>query len=453
MSYGPSLSRRLSVWLALQGLAGTMVICAVVYLDARASLSTRQEEALANKQAQVLHLLQETRQDVTLDTLRHKLDDFFVGHDEVALELRDAAGALVYASLDRGPGPRFIDRPRSTAFATPEMRAPDAPRRALLYLDVGGDERLLRRLALTLVASAIGASALAAITGYLLVRTGLAPIGRLASQARRLRADTLHRRLSSSEQPEELAPLVGEFNELLSRLDHAYTQLEAFNADVAHELCTPLATLISGSEVALRRTRDGAELQQLIGSNLEELRRLADIVQDMLFLSRADRGAHARRTAVASMATLAAAVIDYHEAALEAAGVMARVDGDAPAEVDAPLLRRALSNLIVNGTRYAVPGSVLEVRIAADAANEMLSLSVRNQGPPIADADLSRIFDRFYRVDRARSSDHENHGLGLAIVAAIARMHAGEVFAASRNGLTEVGLRLRSRASAPSPQE
>jgi two-component system heavy metal sensor histidine kinase CusS len=285
---------------------------------------------------------------------------------------------------------------------------------------------------------------LVSLGGFVLVRRGLLPVRDLVAQTRQLAADTLRRQLDGSGQPEELRPLVEQFNALLQRLSGAYEQLEAFNADVAHELCTPLTTLISSTELSLRKDRSADELRDVLGSNLEDLRRLSGIVHDMLFLSQADRGAQARREPVPSLAKLAASVVEYHEAALEDAGVTIEIVGDASADVDPGLLRRALSNLIGNATRYANRGSLVRVEVLTHVEGEV-QLLVSNQGQAIPSADLPRLFDRFFRGDSARSDGAAHHGLGLAIVSAIARMHRGRTLAASDGGKTVIGLSLSGR--------
>ena len=276
------------------------------------------------------------------------------------------------------------------------------------------------------------------------MRRGLAPVRDLVEQTRQLAADTLRRQLDGSAQPEELKPLVEQFNALLQRLSQAYEQLEAFNADVAHELCTPLTTLISSTELSLRRKRSADELREVLGSNLEELRRLSGIVHDMLFLSQADRGAEARREPVPSLAALAASVVEYHEAALEEAQVAIEIVGDAAGEVDAALLRRALSNLIGNATRYATPASTVRLEIAQVPEGEVRVLVV-NRGETISTSHLPRLFDRFFRSDSARRDGESHHGLGLAIVSAMARMHGGRPMAQSDGGRTSIGLTLAAR--------
>ena len=450
-----SLGRRLSTWLALQSLAGLSVVCVAVYAVTHMNFEARQIEALTQKQTQVRHLLTEETQRGDASTLTHKLDDFFVGHQDLALSLVRPDGGVFYqrAVGASSPGSARVVRFEVASLAT----APDKLT-AVLTLDTGDDRQLLRRLALTLLAAALSGAALVSVGGFVLVRLGLRPVRELVEQTRLLAADTLHRRLDGSGQAEELEPLIAQFNELLGRLSQAYEQLEGFNADVAHELCTPLATLISSTELALRRARGADELREVLGSNLEELQRVAGIVQDMLFLSQADRGSSARRVATASLAGVARQVADYHDAALDDAGVRVEVIGDTGGEFDLPLLQRALSNLVANATRYADRGSTIRIEIDALTGGEV-RLAVANQGATIEPAHLPRLFDRFFRGDRARSGAHQNHGLGLAIVAAIARMHGGRPFASSANGTTSIGFTLlpatgvsaAPSATAPSP--
>jgi len=426
----------------LQSLAGLTAVCGSVYVVTVLGFQARQDETLAQKEAQVRHLLAEAGGGLGTLALRHKLDDFLIGHQDLSLRLDGPGGAMLYASSPRPAGAVAL---RELRFSMPMPEAGGAGVQATLSLDIRDDQRLLHRLGLTLLAAALAGSAVVSAGGFVLVRLGLRPVRDLADQTARLAADTLHRRLDGSAQPEELEPLIGKFNALLGRLAQAYEQLEGFNADVAHELCTPLASLIAGTELALRRARTADELHEVLGGQLEDLQRMAGIVQDMLFLSQADRGASARREPVGSLAALAAQVADYHEAALIEAGLGLAVVGDAAGDFDIPLLRRALSNLMSNATRYAQSGSV--VRIEISTVDLAVDLWVVNQGIDIAPEDLPRLFDRFFRADRSRADARRNHGLGLAIVAAIARMHGGRPLARSGGGETAIGLQLQASSS------
>lgn len=434
-----SLRSRLSWWLAVQSLAGLGAVCLVVYLVTAAGFAARQEDALQQKEGILRHLLTDSEgHPAATPQARHPLDDFLAGHENFRLLVTTGDGQRVYpGAAEAAP----LAAARELRFEV--ARGTEAPLQVLLRMDVQPDQALLRRLAITLALAALAGTVVVSLGGFVLVHLGLAPVRQMAAQTRELSARTLHQRLDGTGQPAELQPLVEQFNALLGRLEKAYAQMEGFNADVAHELCTPLATLLANNELALRslgRNGQGAgEVAEVLASNLEELQRMTGIVNDMLFLSQADRGVRARRMPVASLAAVAAQVADYHEAALQEAGLTLQVVGDAAGAFDVPLLHRALSNLIGNATRYALAGSTVRVCLAQrpDGAVELV---VENRGPDVDPQVLARLFDRFYRADPARSHSQANHGLGLAITDAIARMHGGRTVAISEGGVTRIGL-------------
>ena len=435
-----SLRQRLSWWLALQSFAGLGLVCLAVYLVTEFNFRDRQEDTLAQKENVIRHLLADSKEHRNSEDLAHKLDDFLVGHGDLSLEVAQADGMVVYAHA-RDQSAKTVWRQRQFEVAQAADQTPSEKLHVQLSLDIRTDNQLLHRLALTLLVAAIGGAIVVSLGGFSLVNLGLAPVRRLASQTRAVSADNLQQRLDSGEQPLELVPLIDQFNALLARIEKAYLQMEGFNADVAHELCTPLATLIANNELALLRPEQ-ADIREVLASNLEELHRLTGIVNDMLFLSQADRGVGARRAPVASLASMAADVLDYHEAALSEAGLTAKVVGDAHGAFDVPLLRRALSNLLGNATRYASSGSVVQINLRTTDEGCVL-ISVTNYGSTIDPEILPQLFDRFFRADPARSHGQSNHGLGLAIVGGIARMHQGRPFASSENGVTNVGIEIR----------
>ncbi len=370
--------------------------------------------------------------------MAHDLEDLLRVNRDLHLKLLDERGdALFISSPDAWPSEgrtytfNFSAEPRRKDYVA-----------AVMILDTAPDQAILDRLALILWIAALIGSAAIALGGYFIVFHGLAPVRALAEQTRKLAILSLDGRLETEGIPAELQVLVDQFNALLERLEKAYQQLEGFNADVAHELRTPLANIIASSELALRGKERDECLRDCIGSNLEEMRRLSGIVDDMLFLSLADRGAKARRAPVQSLAGMCAEVADYYEAVLTESGLQWTVEGDCAGRFDSALLKRALSNLLNNAARHAERGSSVAIRIAQEAGGQ-IRLSVANRGEPILSGSLPHIFNRFFRVDASRSQGSQNHGLGLAIVSAIARMHDGEPFAKSENGETEIGVRLR----------
>lgn len=444
----PALRQRLSRWLALQTLIGLGLVCSAVYLVTATTLSNRQNETLDQKAVMVQHLLSEGRAQLDDPGLQHQLNDFLAGHEALTLKLQAPGGQSIYAS---SPPLALVGAVKQRHFEVLATSIASEPLRAELSLGTQADDALLRQLALTLAAAAIIGAVAVSLGCYYLVSLGLAPLRQLVEQTRQLSANQLDKRLDGSAQPRELQALIEQFNALLERLDQAYHRMEGFNADVAHELNTPLATLISSSELALRKSRSADELREVLAANLDDLQRIAGIVKDMLFLSQADRGASARRTPVHSLATLASDVVEFHEAAMQEASLSAEVIGDASGLFDAGLLRRALSNLLGNATRYAKPGSAVRIEIEFEPAspNHVIKIAVVNQGDGIAAAHLPRLFDRFYRADPARANADLNHGLGLSIVAAIARMHGGEPFADSQDGVTRIGISLPAKSPHP----
>lgn len=407
------------------------------------NMSERQAETLAQKETIVRHLLGTGEHAARETPQAHPLSDFLIGHEDFRLTVRTSEGKLLFPLVE----PEVRGTNVASKIFDVAGRSPGDPAlRVTLSMDVADDQKHLQRLAVTLTVAAVVGTLVVSLGGLSIVHLGLAPVRRLAAQVQALSVENLHQRLDASGQPSELVPLVQQFNDLLGRLDQAYTQLEGFNADVAHELCTPLATLLASNELALRRPAS-FDLPEVLSSNLEELHRLTGIVNDMLFLSQADRGAAARRTHTPSLAAVVQQVAEYHDAALSEAELELRVSGDAAGDFDEPLLRRALSNLIGNATRYAARGTEIVVSIEPVASGRVRVL-VRNTGQTVPAEVLERIFDRFFRASASRTHSQKNHGLGLAITAAIARMHGGGPIASSSQGITSIGLEMSSSAHA-----
>ncbi|MFF7707144.1 heavy metal sensor histidine kinase [Pseudomonas sp. NPDC007930] len=312
--------------------------------------------------------------------------------------------------------------------------------RFLIGIDVANLRQTQHDLLIALFACAALGVLLASVLGFWVARLGLRPLVRVSRQAQQLAPPRLAGRLRPSHLPPELEQLVNAFNAALGRVEQAYGQLESFNADVAHELRSPLTNLIGQTQVALTRGRSAEHYFEVLQSNLEELERLRSIVNDMLFLASADQGSKAANLSALSLAEEVAATVDYLDFILEDAGVSVQVQGDAQALVERNYLRRALTNLIHNAAQHCEAGQVISVVISVDA--EQARIAVSNPGPEIAEAHLPRLFERFYRVDPSRHGGAGNHGLGLAIVKAVATMHGGSVFAGSSAGANTFGLRL-----------
>ncbi|RKP50187.1 heavy metal sensor histidine kinase [Pararobbsia silviterrae] len=276
-------------------------------------------------------------------------------------------------------------------------------------------------------------------------RIGLEPLARLTRDASEVRPNNRSQRLDTRSLPFELGDLANSFNGALERLDGAYGRLESFNADVAHELRTPVTILIGQTEVALSRDRSVESLRTTLQSNLEEFERMRAIVNDMLFLARADQGERATGLVDLALEAEVAHTLEFLEIPLEEAGVTAIATGVAHASVNRALFGRALTNLVMNAIQHCGPGAAIHVSL--ERLGDQILVSVANPGARIDVDVLDHLFDRFYRAEASRSNSRENHGLGLAIVKAIAGMHRGTVFATSINGINTFGFSV----AAPDP--
>jgi two-component system heavy metal sensor histidine kinase CusS len=309
-------------------------------------------------------------------------------------------------------------------------------------------QRMLRRFGWTLAALVAVATGIALLLSRAVTRFGLAPLDRLSQEAAALSPANRQQRLQTDALPPELHDLATSFNGALERIQHAYERLEAFNADVAHELRTPVSILIGQTQVALTsRDRSVERMRQTLQSNLEEFERLRVIVNDMLFLSRSDRGERASDLKDVSLAGEVRRMLDFLEIPLDEAQLRAELHGDARASVDPSLFRRAMTNLLINAIQHTAPGGMLRVTIVR--LDGLVEVSVANPGEPIDAAQRAHIFDRFYRLEEARMNSEENHGLGLSIVKAVAEMHGGSAFVACTGGMNTFGFSVDAQHRAP----
>jgi two-component system heavy metal sensor histidine kinase CusS len=334
------------------------------------------------------------------------------------------------------------DHPYPLKVLLTELPAKDQrpPLRFMIGIDTETFHETQHNLLTALIGLAIVGVLMASALGYWVARIGLKPLIKLSHEAQRLAPPLRAGRLRLSPLPPELEQFVDSFNSTLERVEQAYSRLESFNADVAHELRSPLTNLIGQTQVALTRGRSAEHYFEVLQSNLEELERLRSIINDMLFLASADQGNKATKLTSTSLADEVATTLEYLDFILEDAQVEVQVSGDALVQIEVAHLRRALINLLSNAVQHTGPGQVIEVRIEVEA--HQVSIGVANPGSPIASEHLPRLFERFYRVDASRSNSGNNHGLGLAIVKAIALMHGGDVFVRSDRGMNTFGIYL-----------
>jgi heavy metal sensor kinase len=276
--------------------------------------------------------------------------------------------------------------------------------------------------------------AIAGIGGYLLTRRGLAPLGSMVEQTRTITGQNLETRLEIGKAAEEITTLAASFNELLSRLDQSFASMRRFVQDASHELRTPLAVIRGEADVALSHERSTAEYKESLAVIQEESRRLSRLVDDLLNLARADAGhvqLHVEQLYVNDLLSDCCRSVQPLAAARNIE-LECRSGEDVAVRGDEELLRRMVMNLLDNAIRYTPPGGRVSATIEAHGSD--VRIRVADTGVGIASDATGRVFDRFYRADKARNRQQGGFGLGLAIVKWIAESHHGAVDLTSQPG-------------------
>jgi two-component system heavy metal sensor histidine kinase CusS len=300
-------------------------------------------------------------------------------------------------------------------------------------LDRSEDEELVAEhryhiavvLSLALVACAAG--------GYRLARRGLRPLADVTATARRIGPAQLGERLNTAGLPAELDSLAGTFNGMLARLEDAFARLSRFSADIAHELRTPVTALRGEVEVTLGRPRTNDEYRDVLGSCLEECGRLARLIDNLLFLARAEHPKTVLATEPVDVGRELTAVREFFEPAAAENGVtvVVEVEGGLVVPADRSLFQRAVGNLVTNALAHTPAGGTITLR--GRRTEGRVRVEVVDTGEGIAAEHLPYLFDRFYRADPARSGGGRV-GLGLAIVRGVVELHGGTAMVESAPG-------------------
>jgi two-component system heavy metal sensor histidine kinase CusS len=454
-----SIARRLAAMFALVALLVFTLVGAGLFLVLRAQLEHHLRESLDDRTEIARIIVHHATTPEKWRIAREKLTDmtphdgtanyavwssapaYQFGHAVVGRAIKDWGGGYVRI---RNPDGEFD-------MLTRTLTLPAYSGRPVVQLQVSAgylaNIRTMRSFGFALAAlSGLGSLAVLLLS-YSVTRLGLAPLTRLTREASAVSPNNRSQRLDTRSLPYELNDLANSFNGALERLDAAYGRLESFNADVAHELRTPVTILIGQTEVALSRKRSVEDLSLTLQSNLEEFERMRAIINDMLFLARADQGERATGLVEVSLAAEVAHTLEYLELPLDEAHVQAVASGSASACVNRSLFGRALTNLLMNAIQHCASGSTIRVTILRE--RDQIRVSVANPGAAIEPALLDHLFDRFYRVEASRSNSRENHGLGLAIVKAVAEMHRGTVFATSAHGINTFGFSVLASDTGP----
>ncbi|MCD8513533.1 MAG: heavy metal sensor histidine kinase [Nitrincola sp.] len=459
MKTNVSLTARLALLFAAMA-CGLLVLMAI-FIDR--SVSAHFDELdlydLSAKRTQLEALISQVNSADELEQLPSRIHDAFLGRETVALfiNLPDASwqfslnadkfnpikDALQHSSALFHKW-QTVDGERFIGYATRVNLELLSSSEVSLFIGLGISHHVhfLEQLRFYLAIGILGATLLAGFLGWFVAHKGLAPMRRVASTARRLSAKRLGERLSTDDAPREMQELVEAFNGMLERLEASFRRLNEFSDDIAHELRSPVSNLMTETQVVLSRQRSAEEYREVLHSNLEEFDRLARMIADMLFLAKTENErlpAPMKRVQLENEVT---ALFDFYEALAEEKQLHLTLEGKGSVTGEPLMLRRALSNLLSNAIRHTPVNGDILIRICPQSSGVKLTFS--NTGEPIPTDQISRIFERFYRVDPSRSRQGDGSGLGLSITRSIIEAHGGEISAESSQSMTTFTIHFKS---------
>jgi heavy metal sensor kinase len=444
-----SIGVRLTLWYLAIFAVAQVVFGAGMWVLLRHHLYDLVDDSLENQVEDLKKFMEAQKKDATIAKLREEVNETYVlEHSGDYLEMYESSGALMYRSAFLQAHPVTLV-PRQSRSAFKNLRINRQPFRFTLQtLEANGhvytatmglptddvvETLTLFRSYLLMFAPLI--LLVAAGGGYWLSRRALAPVDALVRTAREIGGANLNSRVQKLDTGDELQRLSDTLNEMLGRIETAFLRITEFTADASHELRTPVSLIRTEAELALRRSRGEAEYKESLRHILLEAERTTALIEQLLSLARADSGRETlHMESVDLRQTLGSVVEGWQQVAtLRSLRFSANLaDQESLVMGDGTALRRVADILLDNAFKYTPsPGSV---QLSLERRGESAVITVQDSGAGIAEEDQAKIFERFYRVDKARSREQGGAGLGLAIARWIVTQHRGSIEVESHPG-------------------
>jgi heavy metal sensor kinase len=447
----PSIGVRLTLWYVVLFAAAQLVFGTGMWFFARRSLYRITDDTLQGQIDDLTNFLEAQKKNATVAKLQEEVSEaYLLEHSGDYLQIYDDSDgvwifradflrqhALQPAANGLGAQPFYRDKQlgRSLRFVTQKIQANGRVFTVQMGLPIDQVNQtlvlfrgyLLMFAPLLLLAAASG--------GFWLSRKALSPVDAITRTARTINATNLSDRLERLSTGDELQRLSDTLNEMLGRIEHAFIRVTQFTADASHELRTPISLIRTEAEIALRRSRGDAEYREALRHILLEAERTSALVEELLSLARADCGQETLRIASVDLSTIVREVSEQWRelmAARNLAFTCEVTEEEITVLGDHNALQRLLTVLLDNAAKYTPAPGTVELRL--ELGGELAAIRVSDSGIGIALEDQPKIFDRFYRADKARSRNLEGAGIGLAIAQWIAQQHNGSITVQSSLG-------------------
>lgn len=363
-----------------------------------------------------------------------------LGPKKTYIQVADRRGSVIYRSISLGPDSLPIHHDAVAINATTLMTVVlqgignvrvaatrDKNFTILVGYPLGELGDLLENLYFVFLVLIPIALAVSIVGGYYLAKKSLRPVDEVTTRARRITAENLDQTIPERTVNDEIGRLISTINDMIRRLHASFAQIRQFSADASHELRTPLTVMRGEIELSLRTNKTPEEYRRVLESSLEEILRMASIIENLLMLAKADQGLYEAHFTEVNMEALLKELYDDSEILAEPKQITVTLKKTAAITIvgDKVRLRQLFLNLIDNAIKYTPERG--EVILSMERQNATALFSVQDTGIGIPPQEISRVFDRFYRVDKARSRERGGTGLGLSIAKWIAELHRGTI--------------------------
>lgn len=449
-----SISFKLTFWYSLVFFATLILYAFLLYFFISRQYYKQQNNLLKETAEEILQFVGKEGDTLSISNLKMGLEDRNLNQYGIFFEIYDERGEIQYRTTNF---PAFKVRPEKVIskeeqrlledeygiifriFVSPIKNISAGEKGLPYYLLVGQSTlyvtNVLRKIREMLWYFGIGLLVVAGIGGWYLARRVLKPVSDITNTARALTAYHLDKRLPEKGADDELGLLVHTFNEMIDRIQGGVEKIRQFSSDASHELRTPLTIMRGEIEVALRKQRSGKAYQDVLKSLLEEVQRMEKIVEDLLFFTRADSGHLRLENVETDLVSLTGDIVQKMKPLAEEKGIKIHYRAD-PEKVIRPMdpgkFGQLIGNIIDNAIKYTDPGG--KVGIEIKHRDDQIIIQVIDNGIGIPEREISRVFDRFYRVDKSRTGAHKSYGLGLSICKWIVEAYHGEISIRSREG-------------------
>ena len=420
-------------------------------------------DELKGKLELIRHTLDELNPQDDFSTLQHTLIDSLVGHSGLEAAIFNMKREELFATANANFPVELVASSTTASSTRPvQWTAQGQPYRGIfaelsrgvserptvivaVAVNIAHHQAFVRSFLRTLWILGLCAAALTGVLGWFATRYGLAPVLAMSAQTQAITAQHLNQRLPLETMPVELIGLARSLNLMLERLEEAFFRLTSFSSDIAHELRTPVSSVMTQTQVALSRPRTADVYRGILESNVEEFERMARMISDMLLLAKAENGMVVLNREIVSLPDEIRALFDFYDAVAKDKGLQLTFEGGGEVCADRLMLRRALGNLLSNAIRHSSENATIRVTIRT-VSSETTEITVDNTGDVILQEFWERIFERFYRVDPSRQRTADGTGLGLAIAKSIVIAHGGTISVHSDTGMTRFTVTLPERS-------